>query len=48
MNIEKDDENDRYVLEPTDDKAKQISSANIYGDIGDMKDPEFRLSMSEW
>ena len=41
--IEKDEENDRYVLEPTD-ASKQISSS-IYGDAGDMADPEFRLSV---
>ena len=41
--IEKDDGHDRYVLEPTD--VKKHMSSNIYGDVGDMADPEFRLSV---
>lgn len=40
---EKDDGHDRYVLEPTD--VKKHMSSNIYGDVGDMADPEFRLSV---
>ena len=42
--IEKDNGHDRYVLEPTNVIPKQMS-ANIYGDVGDMADPEFRLSV---
>ena len=42
--IEKDDGHDRYVLEPTNGNSKQMSS-NIYGDVKDMADPEFRLSV---
>ena len=42
--IEKDGGHDRYVLEPTEVNSKQMSS-NIYGDVGDMTDPEFRLSV---
>ena len=42
--IEKDNGHDRYVLEPTNVDPKHMS-ANIYGDAGDMADPEFRLSV---
>ena len=42
--IEKDEDHDRYVLEPTDVNSKHMSS-NIYGDVGDIQDPEFRLSV---
>jgi len=42
--VEKDNGHDRYVLEPTIVDPKHMS-VNIYGDAGDMADPEFRLSV---